>query len=78
MRKITIIMDDEPLPEGVRGVCTGEFKGEKEVYHMLIDSGLNDDEKEKTFLHECRHIFRGDFLKPGNVQEIEQRSHFGA
>lgn len=70
--------DDESLPEGVRGVCTGELKGEKEVYHMLIDSELTDSEKEKTFLHECRHIFQGDFLKPGNVQEIEKRSHFGA
>lgn len=77
LRKITIYLEDaEPLPEGIRGATSCEkLTEEKETYYMMINGVLPDEEQEKTFMHECRHIYRGDFMPGLNVQMIERQSH---
>ena len=43
-------------------------------YTIFINNKLPEEKRLKTYIHELKHIKRGDFYK-SNVQEIELQAH---
>lgn len=68
--RMVLHVGHEPLPEGVRGCCSpdSEMPGQ---YYILISSLISQREQEDAFLHELRHIWRGDFCRSDSVDGIE-------
>lgn len=55
------------LPPHVKGLCT--VKGTDEI--ILINEDLSDEAKLEAFVHELRHLRRGDLYSDRPVKEIE-------
>ena len=56
------------LPPHVKGLCT--VKGTEEI--ILINEDLSEEAKLTAFLHELRHLRRGDLYSEEPLEEIEK------
>ena len=56
------------LPPHVKGLCT--VKGADEL--ILINEDLSEEAKLTAFLHELRHLRRGDLYSEEPLEEIEK------
>ncbi len=56
------------LPPHVKGLCT--VKGTEEI--ILINEDLSEEAKLTAFLHELRHLRRGDLYSEEPLEEIER------
>ncbi len=60
------------LPPRIRGFVV-RLNGEDTI---VLNSRLSREQNMKTYLHEKRHIERGDFDKEGmDVNQIEKEAH---
>lgn len=58
------------LPDTVNG-CISKADN---CYTILINEKCSSGEQEQAFIHECLHIWHGDFEK-SDVQGIEAEAH---
>jgi len=58
------------LPPRIKGFVT--MRGGEPV--IVLNARLNHEQNLKTFLHEMKHIERGDFEK-ADVDQIERDAH---
>ena len=65
---ITILIRD--LPPKVRALTVRVEEG---VYTVILNARLPFEMQQKSYLHELRHIERGDF-DGGDINEIEARN----
>lgn len=73
MRNITIKLIQTELPEGVHGCISGT---DADGYIIMIHNQDSAEEQEKTFLHECLHLWRKDTIrKDATVIQIEREAH---
>ena len=56
------------LPGDINSVVRLDNDGFGNIY---INDALSPDQKEKAFIHECRHLERGDFYNDLPIREIE-------
>ena len=66
----------QPMPISVDGVAS-EIK-ENESYLVVINSALNQKEREEATIHEILHILRNDFHTAESINAIERRTHTDA
>ena len=72
MRNITIKLIQTELPEGVHGCISGT---DADGYIILTNSQETQEEQERVFLHECRHLWRQDTIRTdATVGEIEREA----
>lgn len=57
-----------PLPATVRGACRVDDEGFASIY---INDQLSPQAKKAVFLHEMRHILRGDHFSPAPIRQVE-------
>lgn len=63
------------MPEDIDGVACkwGRDSGE---YRIFLNSGIDERQKLKAFIHEMIHLYRGDHDKENeSVQKIESECH---
>ena len=46
-----------------------------DTYTIVINSRLNIESRRKRYIHELRHIRRGDFDREETADRIEKRAH---
>lgn len=56
------------LPTTVRGFVTVDSDGNPNIY---INARLTEEERQRTYLHEVKHITRGDLNNDLPIQMIE-------
>lgn len=67
-----IIIREIPLPYSVRAFTLPDEQGD---YNVYINSSLSAEQRQRSFLHELRHIKRDDFYKSDlSVSEIESQN----
>ena len=60
------------LPSKIHG-CVTEWEPGR--YRVFLNSMLPAEEREKAFVHELLHLYRGDLHKDVPVEEIEEDCH---
>ncbi len=56
------------MPMSVRAFTVPDAQGD---YNIYLNEALSDEQLQKSFLHEQRHIERGDFYKDMPARMIE-------
>ncbi len=52
------------------------YSSSTDKYHILLNAADTKSQQEKSFLHECLHIFRGDLERESmNVNQVEMERH---
>lgn len=69
MNNVRVVMVDLPCS------FKGFVKYDGENYVVVLNSRLNREQNMETYLHELKHIERGDLEKELNVQEVEYAVH---
>lgn len=63
------------LDKEVHGIVSPTAPGK---YLILLNASDSEEQQTESFLHECRHIFRGDLEKRNvSVNQIEAETHCG-
>ena len=58
-----------PLPDGIHGAVV---MGEDDYYSIYINSNSPQEEQQKTFIHEIKHIRNNDFRNGLSIRDIEK------
>lgn len=66
-----VVVREIVLPDGVHGMTKEDYDGIMNVY---VNEADPDEEKEKTILHEMRHIKLGHFGSGRDVAEMESEA----
>ena len=72
---IRLQVHEADLPATVHGI-TGLEEGTPSAYTVVINSGLEEEEKTLAFIHEMLHIWHSDFssnLPASTLEAIRQK-----
>ena len=61
------------LPYSIKGFTI--HHAVDDYYTIVLNCRLSLESQKKTFLHEMKHIAKGDFFNKKNVSQIEFRRH---
>lgn len=64
-----IIVPD--MPETIHGASYPDKGG----YTIMLNGSDTEERREESFLHECRHIWRGDHARESAADDIERQTH---
>ena len=66
-----IILRD--MPTTVKAVTV---KNEDDTYTILVNSKLNYEQQQESFIHEIMHIINCDFEKDEDISILEHNAHY--
>ncbi len=69
MEYLTIFKD---LPTQIKALTVKNKDGS---YTVIVNSRLNYEQQQQSFVHELQHIINCDFEKECNINEIETIAH---